>query len=128
MAWTIGRRMRVSIVVQAASASPMSRKVAALLLAAAALATYWNGFRTPFVWDDEIAITTNQSIHQIADALNPPAETPVAARPIVNLSFALNYAFGELDPAGYHVVNWAVLLASALLLFGIVRQTLARQL
>lgn len=107
---------------------PMSRKLAVLLLAAAALAAYWSGLRSPFVWDDDVAITTNQSIHQIADSLNPPAETPVAARPLVNLSFALNYAFGELDPVGYHVVNLAVLVASALLLFGLVRRTLARPL
>jgi hypothetical protein len=106
----------------------MSRKLAVILLAAFALAAYWSGLRSPFVWDDDIAITTNQSIHQIADSLNPPAETPVAARPLVNLSLALNYAFGELDPVGYHVFNLAVLVASALLLFGIVRTTMARQL
>jgi len=106
----------------------MSRKLAVLLLAAAALAAYWSGLRSPFVWDDDVAITTNQSIHQIADSLNPPIETPVSGRPVANLSFALNYAFGELDPVGYHVVNLAVLVASALLLFGLVRRTLARPL
>jgi Flp pilus assembly protein TadD len=106
----------------------MSRKLVVILLAAVAVATYWSGLRAPFVWDDDIAITTNQSIHQIAESLNPPIETPVAGRPVVNLSLALNYAFGELDPLGYHVFNLAVLIASALLLFGIVRRTLARQL
>jgi Flp pilus assembly protein TadD len=106
----------------------MNRKAVYLLLAGIAVAIYWNALSAPFVWDDDIAITTNQSIHQIADSLNPPAETPVAARPIVNLSLALNYGFGELDPTGYHVVNLAILIACALLLYGIVRRTLMRQL
>jgi Flp pilus assembly protein TadD len=104
----------------------MPRKFAVALLAAVALATYWNGLRAPFVWDDDIAITTNQSIHQITESLVPPLETPVSGRPVVNLSLAINYAFGELEPAGYHVFNLAVLVGCALLLFGIVRRTVAR--
>ena len=104
----------------------MSRRLAVLILALVAAATYWNGLRAPFVWDDDIAIATNQSIHEITTSLNPPLETPVAGRPVVNLSFALNYAFGELDPFGYHLFNLVVLVCSALLLFGIVARTLKR--
>ena len=48
----------------------------------------------------------------------------MAGRPIANLSLALNYAMGGLDETGYHWWNLAVLIASALLLFGIVRRTL----
>jgi hypothetical protein len=106
----------------------MPRRLAPLLLAVAAIAVYWNVLDAPFFWDDDIAITTNQSIHEIAESLNPPIETPVSGRPIVNLSFALNYAYGGLDPRGYHVVNVAIHIACGLLLFGVVRRTLARQL
>lgn len=124
----------------------MSRRLAVLILTLVAVATYWNAldvsvccWRTgvpmptfgpglPFIWDDDIAITTNQSIHDITESLNPPIETPVSGRPIVNLSLALNYAFGGLKPEGYHAVNLAILVCSALLLFGIVRRTLMRQL
>ncbi len=105
----------------------MSRRLALILLVVAAVATYWNALEAPFVWDDDQAIVTNQSIHDVAASLNPPLETPVAARPIVNLSLALNYAYGGLDPHGYHVVNLAILIACALLLFGVVKRTLARQ-
>ena len=56
----------------------------------------------------------------------PPTESPLAARPIVNASFAVNYAIGGFDVTGYHVVNLAVHLGVALLLFAIVRRTLAR--
>jgi len=89
-----------------------------------ALATYFNGLSVPFVWDDDPAIVTNQSIRgSLADALVPPLETPVAGRPIVNASLALNYGIGALDTTGYHLWNLAVHIASALLLFGIVRRT-----
>ena len=106
--------------------APRAVLLPALLLAAVALVTYWNGLHTPFVWDDDTAIVTNQSIHQITQSLNPPIETPVSGRPIANLSFAVNYAIGALEPVGYHAVNLAVLVACALLLFGIVRRTLRR--
>jgi Flp pilus assembly protein TadD len=105
----------------------MSRKFVVILVAAVALATYWNGLHAPFMWDDDVAITTNQSIHQISESLNPPIETPVSGRPVVNLSLAINYAMGGLNPVGYHVFNLAVHVLCALLLFGIVRRTLTRQ-
>ena len=97
------------------------------LLVGVGVATYWNGLDAPFVWDDDTSIVTNQTIRDVlplSGSLSPPLETPVAGRPIANLSLALNYAIGGLDETGYHWWNLAVLIASALLLFGIVRQTL----
>ncbi len=102
----------------------MPRRIVVLVLAAVALATYWNALRAPFVWDDDIAVTTNRSIHEMATSIDPPIETPVAGRPLVNLSLAMNYAIGALDTTGYHVVNLAIHVVAALLLFGIVRRTL----
>ncbi|HXD72605.1 MAG TPA: tetratricopeptide repeat protein [Vicinamibacterales bacterium] len=106
----------------------MSRKLALAILAVVAVAIYWNALDAPFVWDDDVAITTNQTIHDLSTSLDPPAETPVAARPVVNLSLALNYGYGMLDTRGYHVVNLAIHIACALLLFGIVKRTAARRL
>jgi hypothetical protein len=56
--------------------------------------------------------------------LSPPRDTPVAGRPLVNLSFAINYAIDGLDPSSYHIGNLAIHLLAALVLFGIVRRTL----
>src|SRR5439155_6472077 len=56
--------------------------------------------------------------------LVPERDTAIAGRPIVNLSFAINYAIGGLDGRGYHLGNLAVHLACALLAFGVVRRTL----
>jgi tetratricopeptide (TPR) repeat protein len=98
-----------------------------VLLVALGIAAYWNGLGAPFIWDDDPAIVTNHTIRAVlplSDSLSPPLETSVAGRPIANLSLALNYAMGGLDERGYHWWNLAVLIASALLLFGIVRRTL----
>jgi tetratricopeptide (TPR) repeat protein len=48
----------------------------------------------------------------------------VAGRPLVAATLALNYALGGLDPWGYHAFNLAVLWASALTLFALVRRVL----
>jgi len=96
----------------------------------AALAAYSNSFSGPFIFDDVPGIKENLSIHHLWQALTPPHETrrdnglPVAGRPIVNLSLAVNYAFGGLDPWGYHALNLAIHILAALTLFGIVRRTL----
>src|SRR3990172_4872050 len=38
-------------------------------------------------------------------------------RPLVMVSYALNYYFGRLEPSGYHLVNLALHIGSAYLLF-----------
>jgi Flp pilus assembly protein TadD len=99
-----------------------------LLIVAIGVLTFWNSLHAPFIWDDQTAISTNQTIHQflpLPGPLAPPAETPVAGRPVVNLSLAVNYAIGTLSETGYHVVNVSVHVLCALLLFGVVRRTLS---
>jgi tetratricopeptide (TPR) repeat protein len=97
------------------------------LAAVVGLAAYWNGLHAPFIWDDEPAIVSNQTIRAVlplSESLSPPLETAVAGRPLVNLSLAINYAVGSLDETGYHAWNLAVLILSGLLLYGIVRRTI----
>jgi Flp pilus assembly protein TadD len=98
----------------------------AALIVLAGLLTYANALSGPFVLDDQDTILMNEQIRQLSPSvvLFPALELPVAGRPIVNVSFALNYAVGGLDVFGYHLVNVAIHLACALLLFGIVRRTL----
>lgn len=93
----------------------------------AGAAVYANALSGPFVLDDQDTILVNQQIRQLwppSVVLFPALELPVAGRPVVNVSFALNYALGGLDVRGYHFVNIAIHVACALLLFGIVRRTL----
>ncbi len=56
--------------------------------------------------------------------MSAPPSSPVAGRPVVCLTLALNYALGGLNVQGYHAFNLAIHLASALVLFGILRRTL----
>lgn len=101
-------------------------QMAAIILAGACV--YWNSLEGPLVWDDQTAIVTNQSLRELWPPwgpLIPPRETPLAARPLTNASFALNYAAHGLDVTGYHLVNLVLHLLTALLLFATVRRTLA---
>lgn len=101
--------------------------IAAALLIAAALAAWANSFRGPFIFDDLPAIVENATIRTLAlsSALAPPhTGQPANGRPLVNLSFALNWAAGAADVRGYHVLNLAIHALAALALFGVVRRTL----
>ncbi len=93
-----------------------------LIVAAAAGIVYSGSLDHPFLFDDMGSVVHNPQIRSLdpAVALAPPPETPVGGRPLVNLSFALNYAVGGLDPAGYHLVNILLHIGNALLLFGVV--------
>src|SRR6185312_4252239 len=52
------------------------------------------------------------------------AGTTVGGRPFLNLSLALNQAFGGTNPWGYHALNLAIHVLAGLTLFGLVRRTL----
>src|SRR3977135_4205509 len=89
---------------------------AALLVLAGAV-VYANALSGPFVLDDQDTIVMNEQIRQLwppSVVLFPALELPAAGRPVVNLSFALNYALGGADVRGYHIVNIAIHIACAL--------------
>lgn len=100
-----------------------------LLLGGAVWITFGRAIAAPFFHDDRSSFVRNESIRRlwpVSVPLNPPRDTPFAGRPIVNLSAAVNYHFGELDPSGYRLLNMAVHALSAMLLYGVVRRTLVR--
>jgi len=105
--------------------SPQARWLAAALIVVAGLLAYANTLSAPFVFDDTNAVTNNASIRHLATALAPPVSAgSAAARPLVNLSFALNHALGGERVEGYHALNLLIHLAAGLALFGLVRRTL----
>jgi len=111
---------------------PVSSKsiawLSASLIAVAVIAAYSTGLHTPFQYDDLSTIVENDSIKRLSDlhlVLSPPPNaTPTSGRPLLNLSFAVDYAMTGLNVSGYHATNIALHLVAALLLFGIVRWTL----
>jgi len=100
---------------------------AGVLLICAVFAAYQNSLTGPFLFDDIPGIAENPTIRgPLSASLHPPGGgNPVAGRPVANLSFALNHAAGGLEVRGYHVVNLLIHLAAGLVLFGVVRRTLA---
>jgi tetratricopeptide (TPR) repeat protein len=99
---------------------------AGLITVAAALA-WGDSLGAPFAMDDHPSIVDNATIRRLWPPVwtNPPAAgATVDGRPVLNFTFALNYAAGGLDPLGYRVVNVLIHALSALTLFGLVRRTL----
>jgi protein O-mannosyl-transferase len=97
-----------------------------LLIVLVAAASYWNSLSSPFILDDRTSILDNATIQTLTlpGPLLTPSDTPVARRPLVNLSFAINYALAGYDVRGFHLVNLLIHVLAALTLFGIVRRTL----
>jgi tetratricopeptide (TPR) repeat protein len=98
------------------------------LLAAGLLAViaYWPAMPGPFIFDDLDSIPGNPYLRSLWPPWRPVSalpDTSLSGRPVVTLSFALNYAAGGLDPRGYRAVNLALHIATALLLAGLVRRT-----
>jgi Tfp pilus assembly protein PilF len=100
--------------------------LAGCMVVFAALVVYLNSFSGPFIYDDVWSIETNPSIHHLGSALSPPLDKGVGGRPMLNLTYALNYALGGMNVWGYHAVNLLIHILAGLALFGIVRRTLLR--
>ena len=103
---------------------------AILVIVAAAWAAYANSLQGPFVFDDASSIETNPTIRDLGRwpevLAGPKTNVTAQGRPVLNLSLALNYAFGGTGVVGYHVANAGIHLLAGLVLFGVVRRTLAR--
>ena len=112
------------------SSGPWARRGVLLggaVLVLAGWAAYSNSFAGPFLFDDLDSIPGNPTIRHLSPiwtAMWAPPSAGSAGRPLLNLSFALNYAFGGMNVWGYHLLNLVIHLLAGLTLFGIVRRTL----
>jgi len=105
------------------------QKLFPVVAVAAGLLAYHNSFTGSYFHDDFGSIIENPTIRQlwpIWKPLSPPYGTgwTVGARPLINLSVAVNYALGGYNVWGYHALNLAVHILAGLALLGIVRRTL----
>jgi protein O-mannosyl-transferase len=91
-----------------------------LLLLGLVAVSYHDILAAPFIFDDIGDISNNQSIRRLL----PPTWLYHQSRPLVVLSFALNYAAGRLEVGGYHSVNISIHAACAVLGFLIARRML----
>ena len=104
-----------------------------LLIALVGIASYANTFSVPFQFDDDAYIINNPIIRSFHYFLDPgdvarlTEQSPTAVPPALRyafktrilgyLSFAFNYRLHGLHVAGYHAVNLAIHLTSALLVY-----------
>jgi hypothetical protein len=91
-----------------------------ILLAIVATVIYSNTFNASFHFDDTPAIVENYAIHRfdIKEIFS------TSSRPILDLTFALNYYFGKLNVFGYHLVNLMLHIANGIMLYFILLWTI----
>lgn len=98
---------------------PQATRLPAAMLALALLgaaAAYGAGLDGDFHLDDWSAVRTNWRLRSPAQALDvAPLDLLGPARPVTDLSLALDYARGGLAPQPYHLTSLLLHLATALL-------------
>lgn len=98
-----------------------------LFLAVGIILTYSNSLHGPFHYDDFMDIRDNPTIRHIWPVRDVfyISGSGFMTRPIVNLTFAINYATGGLNPFHYHLTNLCIHICASLALLGVVRRTLS---
>lgn len=96
-----------------------------MLVGAVALA-YANTLAVPYLFDDFLSIQDNVTIRHWLTAFFPPAGDgiTVSGRPLLNFTFALNYAISGGRVWSYHVGNLLIHAFAVGALFALVRGTL----
>ncbi|MFO0940717.1 MAG: hypothetical protein U0930_08110 [Pirellulales bacterium] len=105
-----------------------------VVLATVCWTVYGRTLHYDLIFDDYLSITKNDSIKQLFPLFGEPEEEmgplrpmrymPLEVRPLVNLTFALNFHFTQLDPAGFRLWNIVGHLVVAAILWWIVEITL----
>jgi tetratricopeptide (TPR) repeat protein len=95
-----------------------------ILVALCAGMPYLNSLKGPFIYDDIDALRDNPQIRTLAPWGPSATATTLTGRPVLRLSFAVDYAIGGLRVEAYHITNLLIHVGVALLLYGIVRRNL----
>ena len=85
------------------------------LIAIVGLLIYSNTFNVPFHFDDAPNIVENYKLRDLSNFWPPSG-----SRWFGYLTFALNYYFGGLNVAGYHIVNLIIHIFNAILVYWLV--------
>ncbi|HBR16186.1 MAG: hypothetical protein A3G39_09745 [Deltaproteobacteria bacterium RIFCSPLOWO2_12_FULL_43_16] len=93
---------------------------AGLLIAISSLIVYSNTFHASFHFDDTPQIVENYSIRNLSNWF----DIVRGQRGIAMLTFAINYAIGGLNVAGYHIVNLAIHITNGILVYFLIFLTL----
>jgi tetratricopeptide (TPR) repeat protein len=100
-----------------------------LLIAVLGLLIYSNTFHSPFQWDEEIYLLENPVVRNLGYFVEPSRAQGLQffdglkSRYIGYLTFAMNYKLHGFDVFGYHIVNLAVHIINAILVYFLVLLT-----
>ncbi len=103
-----------------------------ILIAALAAGVYANTLTNKFVYDDYLVIVDNPRFGnwRSLEALFTPGYFRMSAeltyRPVVTLSYFVDYAFWRMNPVGYHLTNVVFHALNAVLLYLLLRLLLKR--
>ncbi|MBC2717953.1 MAG: tetratricopeptide repeat protein [Desulfobacteraceae bacterium] len=106
----------------------LKQSVLVILMLLACLMIYSNTIHSPFAFDDHPFIIKDSHIHISTLSFKNLAHAAFSGkprqRPFSNISFAINYYFGNDNPAGYHITNIFIHFFSGLFLFYLIRHTI----
>jgi protein O-mannosyl-transferase len=102
--------------------SPHYRFFFIFLIGIVVIVSYQNSLNSPFLFDDYGNIVGNTRIsissitlQNVKEIFSPYQNS--SSRKISNLTFALNYYFGQLNPVGFHFVNTMIHIVNGWLVF-----------
>src|SRR5881396_589651 len=94
--------------------------IAVLLLLG--IASYWNSFRVPFVFDDLDTIQRNAFVRFGGVEYYSHLRPYLSPRSLLFLTFAFNNWLNGENPFSYHVVNLMLHILNGLIVFAIARR------
>lgn len=89
-----------------------------LIISSISFLIYLNHFQNEFVYDDAITIQRNSDIKHIKKAFS--SITHFNTRPVIQISYAIDYHFSHLKSLGYHITNIFFHFGTTLLLYWMV--------
>ena len=99
--------------------------VIVLLIVLIGVVIYANSLNSPFVYDDIGYVVENVNLKKLSRLpellTSSIAPLKAAYRPLLMLSFALNYLVGGLNPFSYHAVNLLLHISTAILLYFLIQ-------
>src|SRR5437867_351467 len=107
--------------------APHVQALLLLLIPVLVVTLYGNSIKSPFAYDDRTHILENQLVTSFRSSFGMPAvhglfHTPMglAARPVLFLTYGLNYAASGADSAAFRWVNLVIHSLNSVLVFLIV--------
>lgn len=94
-----------------------------LVLECATFAAYWPALSAGFIWDDDVMLTSNAAVKARDGLLQMWLSTrSVDYWPVTGTSFWIEWRLWGMHAAGYHVSNVLQHLASAAMLWAVLRR------